>query len=194
MALLTADDIKTELSISTTDYDTLLSTLASAVQSLFDELTGRTSESTTHTEYHDAGPACRRVFLKNYPVTSVTSLHDDPDWEYSSSDLVDSSDYVVDNVRGIIIYNSYFFEGDQNIKVVYVAGYTSLTFPSSWKEIWVRQACEWFRTAKNKDHGKASINQGGASTGSMTKKDLVDGLMQDFKMLVDMERNYYVSV
>lgn len=193
MALLTLDDLKVELSTTTTDYDSLLTALASAVQSLFEEMTNRKVESATFTEYHDVTELQSRIFLKNYPVTSLTSVHNDTAWVYDDSTLIDSDDYTYDPDSGTISTLEYFQSGPRAIKVVYTGGYTSETFPAGWKEIWVRQACEWFRQAKNKDQGKLVASRPGTSGGSITKKFLANELMLDFEMLIENQRSRFCA-
>jgi hypothetical protein len=188
MALLSKTDIKTELNIGTTEttYDTVLDLIASAVQSLFDILTRRISESQSHTEYHDSELKNSFVFLDNRPVTSISALYDDPDWEYGADSLIATADYKTDMVKGIIKYDGYFYEGFNNIKVIYTAGYTALTLPDAWKQIWIRQACLYFREAKTKEHGSLSIGQ--PQGGSITRAFLEDNLLRDFRMLAELEK------
>ena len=185
MALLTVGDLKTEFNKSDASHDDLLLALAESVQSLFGELTNRVIESAIFTEYHSIGSRGDKIFLKNIPVISITSIYDDPDWDYTSNDLLSSSDYTYDADSGIVYYDGYLFVGHNNIKVTYVAGHTVNTLPESWKQIWIRQAMHWFNEAKNKSHGQTSINIPGGST---TKKELTDGLLPDFYALVEKER------
>jgi hypothetical protein len=187
MGLLTIGDLKLELNIADTDteYDVLIATILDAVQSLFDEMTHRTSEKTTHTEYHSSEDNDTKIFLENWPVVSITSLYDDPDWEYNADDLINPIDYTMNLSRGVIKYNSYFQQGFNNIKVVYIAGYDATNLPASWKQIWVRQAAYWFKEAKNKLHGQASVTIPG---GGMSVTSLTDNLLDDFTMLVELEK------
>lgn len=192
MALIDKDDLKTELGISESDttYDTLLTLMASMVQSLFDTLTGRTIESGERTEYYNSDSYNDTVLLKNWPVTSKDSvtLYDDPDWEWGSDSQIAAADFTVDLVEGIIYYDGYFYEGKQSIKVVYTAGYTTVTFPAGWKEIWTRQASHWFYEAKNKQwHLQMISPPGGGGGGSLMTKSLQDNLLPDFALLVARE-------
>jgi len=182
MALLSKDDLKAELNLTATDteYDALLVIIAAAVQSLFDELAGITTEETEHTEYFNGKTYQQKVFLKNTPVKVDTiSVWDDPDWVYD--DALSSADVKVDLVNGIVYYNSYFSEGFQNIKVTYTAGYTSLTFPSGWKQVWVRQGCVLFNEAKSKEWGVQAITYG---TGYVARRAQKDGLLPEFQSLI----------
>jgi hypothetical protein len=185
MALLTIIDLKTEFNKSDDSHDDLLLTLAESVQSLFGELTNRTIESATFTEFHGMHSRNNKIFLKNIPVISITSIHDDPDWDYGDSDLLSSDDYTFNADSGIVYYDGFFFVGNENVKVTYVAGYTVNTLPEAWKQIWIRQAMHWFSEAKNKTHGQTSVN---VAEGSTSKKELTDGLLPEFNALVEKER------
>ena len=186
MALLTIADIKEELGISDTDSDTLLTSLLNAVVALFEKKIDRTLESATYTEYHSSKANQNKVFLKNYPVTSITSIHDDPDWDYGSGDLLDSDDYNYDDDSGIVYYDGYFYEGFNNIKVVYEAGYTSATIPKDIKQCLIRQMAHWFKDAKGAEWAKSSVSQPGG--GTIAKKELKDNLLPDFVVLAEQYR------
>ena len=192
MALITKDDLKLELGstqeVYDDSYEELLSAMAAMVQDLFDQLCDRTLERTSHEEYYSNTRGGSIILLKNFPVEEGSvDLWDDPDWEWGTSDKVDSSDYRVDYNKGVIYSNSQFFEGNQSLKVTYTAGYTTSTLPSSIKRILVRQACHWFNQAKNK--AWAVTGQGNpADGGSVSYLTLERNLLPDFNLLVERER------
>jgi len=180
------DDIKTELNTTDTTFNTLLDLLAAAIESMWDELTCRTWYTTTHTEYHRAPERTNKIFLKNYPVTSVAYLYDDPDWEYGAASLISSSDYHTNADNGVVVYDGYFYEGDDNIKIVYTAGYTASNVPAWLKQLLVRQACHWFEQAKNKRwHVSSESHPGG---GTISYSQLKDNLLPEFMMLAGIHK------
>lgn len=190
MALIDKDDLKVELDMAAadTDFDDLLAQVALAVQDLFDELTGRTSEEASHTEYYNAPYGTEQIMLNNWPVSSDTDpeVWDDPDWNWDSGDkLTIDDDFRVDRVNGIIFRDGFFYEGKQSVKVTYTAGWSTTTFPDSHKQIWVRQACQWYQDAKTK--GWAIVSIGNPQGGTLTKKELVDNLLPDFVALCNRE-------
>ena len=90
-----------------------------------------TFETATYTSYLD-GPRegyIREIQLPAYPVQSVTSVHDDPDWGYSSTYLIASGDYTLDEDNGRILLNpssgEAFSRARRAIKVIYVAGWAT---------------------------------------------------------------------
>lgn len=176
------DDLKTELDISGTDSDTLLDLLASSVESLWDDLTERIWFTGSYTEIHNGREFSNRLFLKNFPVTSITSIHDDTDRVYGDDTLIDSEDYSYDPDTGIVYYDSYFNKWNQNIQVIYGAGYTVSNIPKGIKQILVRQACHWFSQADKKKWDKSSQSTKEGGTVAFTK--LTNNLLPDFSMMV----------
>ena len=72
----------------------------------------------------------RLLQLPLAPVTVITSVYDDPTWGYTSSSyLVDSGDYVLDERKGEVWLRPdaswSWSTGKRNIQVVATAGFTS---------------------------------------------------------------------
>lgn len=189
-SFITKTNLKSEMSIDTldTDYDSLLDALATAVENIFDELTGRILLEGERTEYYNSEAYGSKIFLKNRPVKSQSDIQvwDDPDWEWGSDSLIAAADIRVNLEVGIVYYDGSFFEGSQSIKVVYTAGYTVANIPASIKEIFVRQACHWYSDAKSKQWALISISHG-TGAGSITKRELRNSLLPDFDALVTRE-------
>ena len=185
MALITVLEVKVELDIPSedTDPDTLLGDLLLAIVSLFEEEINRILESDTYTEYHSMGKHQNKLFLKNYPITSIISIHDDPDWAYGSGDLLSSSDYSYREDDGLVYYDGYFYSGFNNVKVVYVAGYTDSTLTKSIKQCLLRQISHWYKDAKGAEWAKSNVSQPGG--GTVFKKELKKGLLPDFFALAE---------
>ncbi len=183
MALITKEQVKTELTIEGTSADTIIDSLIDRIQSLWDTETNRTWEQTTFTEYYSSEES-DTVFLKNYPVSSITTIHDDPDWVYGSDTLVSSDDYTYDEKDGIVYYNGDFFTGRNNIKVVYVAGY--LTTPGWLEQILIRQVAHWYTqgTKQKWDKSSNSMQEGGTTSYTQLKNNM----LPDFDSLVEMHR------
>lgn len=105
-----------------------------------------TLEDTTYTHYSTPGEGGifvrddgRMLLLPVLPVVSITTIHDDTDWDYGSGDLIASSDYVLDGVNGQVWLRTDASDQftpyvDRAVKVVYVAGYQTVPDP-------IKQAC-----------------------------------------------------
>ena len=60
-------------------------------------------------------------------MASVTSVHDDLDREYTDDDLVDADDYTFYPEHGILELDAGVFQdGTRNVKIVYIAGYSTI--------------------------------------------------------------------
>lgn len=84
-----------------------------------------TFESETVTEYHD-GEGKPYFFTEEFPVTAVTSLHDDTDRNYTAGYLIDTDDYVWYSDGRVELETGSFNNGLKNIKIVYTAGYDAI--------------------------------------------------------------------
>ena len=202
MALLTTAEAKVYLPpLSGTTEDTTIDAIVKRASSMiadrlgwFPATTGADAsiESTTYTIRTYLGPLSARVYgrrlrLPVRPVTSVTSIHDDPDWTFATGDLVASTAYTVLGEDGEIILTPsgghVWSVGEGSIKIVCVAGY--VTIPE-----WARQACgELTHHLWDLRHvqGKRSLSQNGVSVGLRveTIPDAVDEILQPYKILGD---------
>lgn len=184
MSLIDIDDVKAELGLEVATYDTVLQLILDAIENLFEEMAMTKFGSTSITEYHSTPKYTRNIFLRVVPIISITSIHDDPDWEYGTVSLIAEADYTFDPDTGIVSYGADFFEGERNVKVVYTAGYTLETLPKRVKQIIIRQAATWYTQQKNKGWDVSSIGQPGG--GTILRKNLEDNLLPEFKMLVEL--------
>ncbi|MFO7889248.1 MAG: hypothetical protein R6V04_02800 [bacterium] len=189
MAFIDYTDLKIELDkgkIDTT-HEELLDILATAVLDLWDEMTNRTWASTDHTEYHSTNGVQKQFHLNNYPVNSITDIWDDPTWEYTTGDKLDTDDYTYDSNTGVVYSDAAFFEGNMNIKITYNAGYSDTIVPSWLKQVLIRQGCHWYQQAKEKRWDLASKSQ--AAGASTTNYNTLKGnMLPDFLLLVERHR------
>lgn len=104
-------------------WDTYLGQLITDYSAAFEQYLGRWSLSSTHTEYLDVEPGQRAFTLHAYPNVSVTSVYNDTDRAWTSG-LVDSSDYVVSDRDGHLIFDrwSFLMPGYQVLRVIYTGG------------------------------------------------------------------------
>jgi hypothetical protein len=121
--LISKSDIKSALNITDTTHDTWLDTQIAREQKEAEKYCHYAFNRATYTEYHD-GDGSSIIMLKNLPIESITSIHDDPDRVYDSEHLIDSTDYVLYSGSGKVQLDGLITTiGLNNIKVIYVAGY-----------------------------------------------------------------------
>lgn len=127
IALLTLDEAKAYLKVDSDTGDAMLGILINATSQWVKNYLNRNFVSTSHTEYYN-GDGSDILMLKNIPIVSVTTIHDDTDRVYGSDTLVSATNYIVMKESGFIkawdLYGSWT-PGTANIKAVYTAGYTT---------------------------------------------------------------------
>lgn len=126
MSIIANSDVKTFLGITVTGDDALLTTLLTQIEEYVQNVyCERQFAAANHTEYYD-GDGSGVLLLDNYPIVSVTSVHDDTDREYGADDLIDSDDIITYEKEGKLVLDGLCFtKGNKNVKVVYRAGYGS---------------------------------------------------------------------
>lgn len=157
MAIITKSDYKTLKGISATTYDAVLDAMLPMLQGLVEDTIGRAFDTGTYTETWD-GLGSPSVFLRNTPITSVTSV---TLLSPGSSVVVDSSTYTFNAATGEVSFRPrswgrvvvddfgqlapnpqvpwpQFPEQFQSVRVVYVGGYSIM--PPGLKMAMVRFA------------------------------------------------------
>jgi hypothetical protein len=100
MSLDTLANVKLRLGVTTSADDSLLSALMDSADQFIAEFCDRDFDGGSFTEYF-AGDAAL-VFLRNYPVQSVTSVKVDPAYGFGTETLRPATAYVVHLDRGAI--------------------------------------------------------------------------------------------
>lgn len=139
IALATVAEAKVVLKIpsGTTSEDTVLEDLINRASAHANKHTGRQLLLARFTEFYD-GDGSDELMLNNYPVGTLTSVHDDPLRDFAAGSLlVVDDDYILDAAAGIISAMSghpAFLKGKATVKVVYTAGYALASVPHDLKE------------------------------------------------------------
>ncbi len=126
MALTTLAKLKSYLDISVATWDTVIGYIQGGAEKQVLNYCGKEIEQGTFTEYYDGG-GFSRIVLKHRPVASITSIHDDMGRDYAAATLVSSDNYTFYPDAGIVERDAGAFQdGIRNIKVIYVAGYSTV--------------------------------------------------------------------
>ena len=153
MPLDTLSNAKSVLLVSGSGDDTMLAQLLDAADSFIEKHTGRSFAGGTFTETHPAGGPM--LFLRNYPVASVTSLKVDADRAFGSGTERDTSTYAVHADRGVIEsrtgpfltpYRKGWADWPESVKVVYTTATGSV--PAAVKQAFSDLVGHWYRLAK----------------------------------------------
>lgn len=175
--LTNVESVKDYIGINTNTSDSYISSLISDISDVMLTAINRNLIKDTYTEYFDGGKNV--IHLKAYPIQQITSIHDDVDRVYGSSNLINSDDYAIYSDMGIIKFDYPTFKGNKNIKVVYVGGYEECP-----KDL--ELACKKLVSA---DY-LISRTQNNTQEGMNLIKTRVDTLKEEAKVIIDYYRNY----
>jgi hypothetical protein len=169
MPLETLADVKVSLLISGTGDDALLTRLLGAADGFIADYTGRDFAGGTFTETHAGGHSL--VFLRNFPVSSVTSVKVDAARQFGAETTRPADSYFVHAGRGMIESVAGPFlrprtgsrdDWPGTVQVVYST--PTVAVPAA-----VRQACaelvgHWYRlvkTAEDQEHQMLTLRSEG---------------------------------
>lgn len=145
MSLDTLANVKSRLGISGSGDDTLLGLLQDSADKFIANWCERDFEGGSFTEYHPGGSPF--VYLRNYPLSSVTSVKVDPSYAFGSDTLVPATAYVSHTDRGVVqLLTGSFIEGPRVVQVVYATATSSV--PNDVKEAYARLVGYWYRRVK----------------------------------------------
>lgn len=121
--LTTTSKVKDFLGISSASYDTTFAVLIKGVSADIERICGRRFEEDTYTEYFDVESGDTMVFLKNYPVSSLTSVqYRSGTWGAIVWTDYNSNDYLL-NENGKVTFSGPFPNAEKFVKVIYTGGY-----------------------------------------------------------------------
>jgi hypothetical protein len=135
--LTTLSRVKQHLNKSNTTNDAYLESLISIASADVESYTNRQLRVRTYgvngldAEYHN-GDGSNKLYARQYPIMSVTSIHDDTDRDFTSTTLKTAIEYMVWKDEGIIqllndaVNGSKFSIGIANLQLKYTAGYGSI--------------------------------------------------------------------
>ena len=166
--LITLADAKAYLGILTadTDNDDILTGMINAVGTQFDNYTDRELEASDYTIQID-GNGLDHIFLRNYPINEITSIHIDADRVFGDDSEITSDYYVkYDNDGEIALVSSSFWGGvlpkvRQSVKIVANLGYTvtaPITLPADIIKACKDQVKYLYRKWNNNEEGVSSYS------------------------------------
>lgn len=124
--LCTVDEIKEFLDITkSSSHDDLIDRLINVGTTFIENYCGRVFEETEYlAEYHDGG--IRNLFVKNPPISSEADFNvwSDPDRDFTSDDLIPSTDYGIYYNAGIAEFEYKLLTGKRSVKVQYTGGFS----------------------------------------------------------------------
>lgn len=171
-ALTTLQAVKDYLGITSNADDALLESFINRVTDSFEAYCARKFKSASYTEYHD-GKGSDKLFPKQAPITTVTSIYDDSEWAWGASTLIASTEYRIVDEAYIQLKSTTFMDDVQNVKITYTAGYS--TIPADVEHACIEQAAWLYRKSKGQLQGVAAKSLADGSI-SYSARDLLPEL------------------
>lgn len=132
-ALTTTAAAKVYLKIGNTNDDTVIAALVSRYSAVVSTYCDRRFAATTYTNERYDGTGTENLYLRAFPVTTMTSIYLDSARDFAAGSLLVADDdyYVVpEDGHGLVVrLNGVWDKGVAVIKATYVAGYATIPGP-----------------------------------------------------------------
>ena len=179
----TLANVKAAMLITGSGDDTLLNRLLAGADAFIASVTGRDFAGGTFTETHPAGRAM--LFLRNYPVASVTSVKVDAARQFGSDTVRAADTYVLHADRGLIESLTGPFlpprggvrdDWPAAVQVVYATATSAVPAPVS--EAFSQLVGHWYRQAKTfvDQEYQMLLERTNGTTGKVWSWSLASGL------------------
>lgn len=179
-ALVTVAELKDELNVSGAARDATLEEIGNRVTALIEghldrkiieRVSGTVAQS--YTEYHSIDRTVEDIYLREWPVVSITSVQEIQTWPATyATALTVNADYFLDgkasrltriNSTGV----SYWAIGRRSVKVVYRGGYSTLAeVPYEIRDVARRLGATLY---KEVDRGQQGVSGYSDSIGNFTR-------------------------
>lgn len=191
VALISLTEAKSYLKITGSGEDAILTDFVDSISKAVATYCRRKLVKATFTEYYNGG-GIGRINLKNYPIVSITTIHDDSNRTYDATTLVDSDDYYFDADKGFVeLYDGGIFtDSVQNVKIVYLAGYVAGTdMPYD-----IELACKIWLSKVYHQYSKQSIHVSSESLRERSVSYRQEDIPIEVKRLLERYRDSFRSI
>lgn len=130
ISLVTLSEYKVYAGISSTNQDASLNAIIPKVSELIKNICGRSFVDYVNDSKIEitSGGTGSKLFMKEYPLLAVSSVEYSEDYGSTYTDLVEFTDYVVDQEDGTLVSVAYseWKKKINGYKITYTAGYEEL--------------------------------------------------------------------
>ncbi len=121
--LTTKEKVKAYLGLSGSTHDNLIDELIKNASASIERFCNRSFEEDEYTEYFDTTAGHHKLFLRNYPVASLTSVkYRSGTWGAITWESLNVNDYIL-NDNGKVAFAFAMPEAEKYIEIVYTGGY-----------------------------------------------------------------------
>lgn len=158
-SLVSLSEVKNFIGMEKSDSltDDLLEDLINRISVLFESYMNRNVLSREYTEDHD-GKGAMVLFPKQSPITTVSGIWDDYDWEYTDDDLIDADNYKIIDENCIVFKNVALNNYTANIRITYTAGFT--TVPDDLKQATISEVTRMYKNKNQLDVTTKTLSDG----------------------------------
>jgi len=192
----TIANLKAYLQITDTSDDTFLTSCTNRAGEFVEQFTHRRFASSSRTYVVD-GSGTERLYLPDWPVTTVTSIYGPcyhaprhmtaTGGSVSASELVDGDYYVIGNIglrdeakdHILRINSDVWGAGNQNFQVIATTGYS--TIPSDLYQASIEVAATMYNTGHHGTLGKTALSTDGGSSAYELEKGMPSGTLDTLK-------------
>lgn len=176
-----------------TTYGTFLTAILASAADYMNNYTDRVlvdgGNDTAITEYISYFGDGQTLYLDNYPIGAITSIHNDQNWDWDSTTALDSTFYRKNNERNAIVFISgQLTEGTENIRVIYTAGYGAEGAPAIPEDLALATKMLFAQILHDSDHtglGKGTLHIEAFSRDETVKFVVADLLPAQVKVILD---------
>lgn len=182
-AIVTLDEVKEALDISGGDHDAKLNGYINRATGMIEAYCQRRFAQTTYTNEEYDGTDGPYLFLRNYPVTTLSSVayRSNDDLSNPSFTSLETTLFSMETQggrdRGAILYTPGFRTGHRAYRVSYIAGYAAADMPYDLREACVQLVAHMFNARKSNPLLKSeTLGQYSYTKDSVAKMGLIKAL------------------
>lgn len=181
-ALTTLAQAKSHLSISPSDslQDARIEMFINAASEKIERYTNRLLVSQGAIAELQHGRRENIILLKQWPIIAISEVSIDYTAAHTApANVLAASDYTIsDDKNSLLLINSTFPVGFNNIKITYTAGYTTVPSDLELAALWL---VEWYYLLRTRgDMGRTTASKGGESVGVLEKMPTMIAEMLEF--------------
>lgn len=186
-SLITISDVKDyyEIKSEAPDINAQIENLINRMSTLFESVAGQPIRRAelVHTQYYD-GRGSKLLFTDYTPILTVTSIHDDSEWEWGTSTLIDSDDYRIHSSKKYIVLKVALSSSDQNVKIVYTSGYPEDEIPEDIKQCCIEEVIRKYKHKSDFDVTSKTLPDGSVTYTQKGLMPLTLKTLNKYKQLV----------
>lgn len=180
--LVSLEEVQSQLGNSSTSLTSFLNFAISVKSMQIENICGVGLSAGNYTDYYD-GNGSDILFLSQQPIISISSLQyqltPTSDWVNYYTGSATANIQYSQRTGKLKLYNSFFYEGMNNIKIIYRAGFE--TIPSDLKQICIEEVIDMYNKS-SKGESRLGVNSTTQSNGQGSFTQVFKDLSEEHKL------------